>query len=163
MSTTATKVVPISRILKDLESKVQEILNETAMEAAEELRRGIDTGEIRISTDTGMARESIYTIEKNKGTEISGYASAVSAMKNAGSNKYSNEHIEQRTLEEYKLTTSDNPKSAVSSASLVLGYWEDGHDNKITKQYERAPRFRVLAASKRNDGTLANKLRDIIK
>ena len=141
----------LPQLLQKMQGRVQQELNKAAVEAEVEIRQQIESGANGIMSDTGAAAASIYVTVINNGSVVSDYDEAFGEMMSAYLEKYSPEHFQERVLEPHQMDAERGvAKSAVSSASKVLYWWEYGHHNRMTGNIERAPHFRPLAMSRRH-------------
>ena len=141
-------------IVNTVRRKAQAECNAAADDGVQEIGLEMDTAS-RFRTDRGSAKASVYAIKHGPGGgRNSGYAKASDAFllalmsSRAGKNGIQQQHVEyaaERLLQEDVRPLPNGVAGATTAtASKVMVWWEFGHDNPVTWEFEYEPRFEPM-------------------
>jgi hypothetical protein len=135
-------------ILKQYRQDVADAFLELAEEGQQRVQSQLDTGEAGLESDSGASRASVYTVANGvyfSGSRVKnayGYNDAATQFLALMPGSTDADRGEELLLEPYITTSSRNyVTTAFASCSKVLAFWEEGHNNIFTGEYEFAPQF----------------------
>lgn len=147
--TTKVKVTNNLRpMMKQFYEGVAQQFGEVADEGRDKIVSYLGSGEKGLDNDTMAASASVYTVKKGayfggrKGSSDYGYPDAKSQFLDFYTRRYNLAHAQERLLDEFVVTSAKGTiRTAVASCSLYMGFWEEGHRNRLTKKEEHRPHF----------------------
>lgn len=145
--TVSRKLYPIMNRLK---GSIAEKLTEVAEETKGNIQQYLATGTHGLNNDSMAASASMYIVAEGPyfkgGGQAESYVEASQQFLELYAARYSMAHGKERLLEPFTVeSTKTVIRTAAASCSLYMGFWEEGHNNRLTGKEEHRPHFEPAA------------------